>query len=63
NVNYEKSVIEVAEQNYNNEPWQEDYARTIEFVNQGGNYWLLDGYLLGWKHIHNQADRRAAKEN
>ncbi|MGD2053656.1 MAG: CHAP domain-containing protein [Gammaproteobacteria bacterium] len=62
-VDYENGVIEVAEQNYNNQPWAGDHARTIEFVKQGNSYWLLDGYLLGWKHIHNQADRRAAKEN
>jgi glutathionylspermidine amidase/synthetase len=63
NVNYEKGEIEVAEQNYNNEPWHEDYARTIEFVNKEGNYWLLDGYLLGWKHVQNQAGRAQANQN
>ena len=50
-ADYEKGVIEVGEQNYNNEPWPEDYARTVEFIKKGDNYWLLDGYLLGWKHV------------
>jgi hypothetical protein len=50
-VDYENGVIEVGEQNYANEPWPEDYARRIEFIKKGDNYWLLDGYLLGWKHI------------
>lgn len=50
-VDYENGVIEVGEQNYANEPWPEDYARRIEFIKKGDNYWLLDVYLLGWKHI------------
>lgn len=49
-VDYEKGIVEVGEQNYENVPWQEDYARTIELVKKDDNYWLLDGYLLGWKH-------------
>jgi glutathionylspermidine amidase/synthetase len=53
NVNHEKGFIEVGEQNYSNEPWPEDYARTIQLIKKGENYWLLDGYLLGWKHIQN----------
>jgi hypothetical protein len=53
-VDYENGVIEVAEQNYNNQPWAGDHARTIEFVKQGNSYWLLDGYLLGWKHVNDQ---------
>jgi hypothetical protein len=52
-VNHEKGFIEVGEQNYSNEPWPEDYARTIQLIKKGENYWLLDGYLLGWKHIQN----------
>ncbi len=53
-VDYENGVIEVGEQNYNNEPWPEDYARTIELITKGDNFWLLDAYLLGWKHVINQ---------
>lgn len=50
-VDYKKSIIEVGEQNYNNEKWPDDYTRAIEFVKKGVNYWLLDRYLIGWKHI------------
>lgn len=50
-VDYEKGVIEVGEQNYKNDVWPDDYARAIKFIKNGDNYWLLDGYLLGWKQI------------
>ena len=53
-TDYANGVIEVGEQNYNNEPWPEDFARKIELVRKGDNYWLLDGYLLGWKHARDQ---------
>lgn len=52
-VDQKKGIIEVGEQNYNNEMWPDDHARTIEFVEKSGNYWLLDRYLIGWKHIIN----------
>lgn len=52
-VDYGNGVIEVGEQNYNNEPWPEDFSRKIELVRKGDSYWLLDGYLLGWKHASN----------
>ena len=52
-ADYGNGVIEVGEQNYNNEPWSEDFSRKIELVRKGDNYWLLDGYLLGWKHANN----------
>jgi len=50
-VDLEKGEVKVAEQNYNNTPWPGDYARNIVLYNNNGHYWLLDGYLLGWKHI------------
>ena len=51
-------LVEVSEQNFNNESWPDDYARKITFIKQDGKYWLLDGYLLGWKHakIQGSAD-------
>lgn len=49
-TDYEGGVIAVGEQNYTNEPWPDDYSRKIELVRDAGNYWLLDKYLLGWKH-------------
>lgn len=42
--------LRVAEENYRNEAWPGDYAREIDLVVQDGRYWLLDAYLLGWKH-------------
>jgi glutathionylspermidine amidase/synthetase len=50
-TDFDDGVIEVAEQNYTNEPWTDDYSRKIELVRHEGNYWLLDKYLLGWKHL------------
>ena len=50
-TDYEDGVIAVAEQNYNNEPWPDDYSRKIELVRREGNYWLLDKHLIGWKHL------------
>ena len=50
-ADYENGVIKVAEQNYNNQPWPDEYSRKIGLVMREGNYWLQDKYLLGWKHI------------
>lgn len=44
-------LIKVAEQNFSNDKWSADYARAIDFLEKEGKYWLLDGYLLGWKHV------------
>ena len=50
-ADYEAGHIKVAEQNYRNLPWANDYARKIELIKRADNYWLLDSYLLGWKHL------------
>jgi glutathionylspermidine amidase/synthetase len=42
--------LRVAEENYLNQPWPGDYARAIDLVVRDGRYWVLDPYLLGWKH-------------
>lgn len=44
-------MIKVAEQNFSNNKWPADYARTVDFVEKEGKYWLLDAYLLGWKRV------------
>ena len=49
-MDVKNGLIEVSEQNFSNESWPDDYARKITLIKKGGNYWLLDGYLLGWKH-------------
>lgn len=53
-IDINNGLVEVSEQNFNNEYWPDDYARKIMLIRKGGNYWLLDGYLLGWKHAKTQ---------
>lgn len=47
-------TIRVLEQNFNNTKWPGDYARSIPYIVRHGHYWILDAYLLGWKHITKQ---------
>ncbi len=49
-VDLKKGLIKVGEQNYNNKPWPGNYARSIQLYKKGDHYWLLDAYILGWKH-------------
>jgi hypothetical protein len=49
-VDEANGFIEVGEQNYSNEPWPGNFARKIELVIQGDECWLMDEYLIGWKH-------------
>jgi hypothetical protein len=50
-VDRNKRLIRVGEENYQNKKWPANYARSIEFIARNGRYWLLDAYLLGWKKI------------
>lgn len=50
-VNHKKGIIEVGEQNYSNMIWPGNYSRKIELIKKDDIYWLLDKYLLGWKHV------------
>jgi hypothetical protein len=50
-VDLRSGAIRVAEQNLRNEKWPDNYSRAIPLVVHEGNYWLLDAYLIGWKHI------------
>ena len=50
-VNTAEGMIEVAEQNFANSKWPGGYARKIEMVQHNGKNWLLDPYLIGWKHV------------
>ncbi len=50
-VNEADGYVTVAEQNFSNKPWVADYARKIPLLRRGDTYWLLDGYLIGWKRI------------
>lgn len=49
-VDKNKKVIYVGEENLKNIRWPGNYARSIPFVRRDGHYWLLDAYLVGWKH-------------
>lgn len=49
-VDATQSILRVGEQNFDNRPWPARYARSIPFVQQNSRYWVLDAYLLGWKH-------------
>lgn len=53
-VDEDKHTIDVAEENFKNTKWPDGYARQIPYVEHDGKYWLLDGYLLGWKHVTKQ---------
>ena len=50
-VDIKGGTVDVSEQNFNNQLWTHDYARQIKLIKNGEKYWLLDGYLLGWKHV------------
>ncbi len=50
-VDEQKHQVYVGEQNFNNQIWEGDYARTIPYVKRDDEIWLLDAYLLGWKRV------------
>ena len=50
-VDIKNGILEVGEQNFNNQSWSNKYARKINLITRNNQYWLLDAYLLGWKHI------------
>ena len=43
-------LISVGEQNFYNQPWPGTHARRIEYIEKDGQIWVLDPYLIGWKH-------------
>ena len=53
-VDSQSHTVQVIEQNFNNTKWPKDYARSIPYVRHDNKIWLLDAYLLGWKHVTNQ---------
>ena len=50
-VDLKGGIIEVGEQNYNNKVWNGDFSRKVNLIKKNDVYWLLDKYLLGWKHL------------
>lgn len=53
-VDIQNNSIKVAEQNFNNDQWHGDFARTITFHVENNRFWILDPYLIGWKRIGDQ---------
>jgi hypothetical protein len=53
-VDSQSHTVQVIEENFNNTKWPKDYARSIPYVRHDNKIWLLDAYLLGWKHVTNQ---------
>ncbi len=47
-----KKTIMLGEQNYKNTRWPSDFARQVDFIVKDGRYWVLDPYLIGWKHAN-----------
>ena len=51
------SYVKVAEQNFDNKPWQGNFARKIDLIRKVDGYWLLDGYMLGWKRVAGESNK------
>jgi len=50
-VDRDQNLIKVGEQNFDNQGWHGAYAREVEYIRKDGRYWMLDPYLIGWKHV------------
>ncbi len=50
-IDEKQQLIQVAEQNYANVTWQQNYAREIAYIKNDERVWLLDSYLIGWKRV------------
>jgi len=48
-VDSKRSIVRVAEQNYKNTRWPDNYSREIIMTHKDGRYRILDEHLLGWK--------------
>ena len=48
-VDKNKQLIFLAEQNYKNEKWSGDAARTVRYINKENKIKVLDKHLIGWK--------------
>ena len=63
NVDDALGLIQVAEQNFTNDAWSGDHARKIEIVKRGDAYWVLEPYILGWKHLQHHDESIKAVVN
>lgn len=49
NVDIGSGTVSTAEQNYGNKYQVAGHKRSIAMYQKDNAYWLLDGYLIGWK--------------
>lgn len=56
-IDNKHSLIEVAEQNYQNRYQSPNHRRQITFIEKNNNYWLQDFLIVGWKQSDTN-DRR-----
>lgn len=56
-INEERETLQLAEQNYFNTKWDNNFSREISFITKGDKFWLLDAYLIGWKRVMQKADK------
>ncbi len=50
-VDTDMKLIKVAEQNFANSKWENNYSRKINYLKKDGQVWVLDQYLIGWKRV------------
>jgi len=50
-VDLQRGLISVCEQNFANQYQGPGHKRRIPLITNADLYWLLDGYLIGWKQI------------
>ena len=50
-VESDHQQVLVGEQNFDNDPWPQQFARAIPYVQHNNGYWLLDPYIIGWKRV------------
>ena len=55
-IDPKKQILRVAEQNYENMHWQENFAREIKYIKHDDQYWLLDAHLIGWKRVERRSN-------
>ncbi|MEN8205953.1 MAG: CHAP domain-containing protein [Pseudomonadota bacterium] len=49
-VDPKENLIKVGEQNFNNRHWPASHARQIDYIKKDDGYWILDPFIIGWKH-------------
>ncbi|MDH5424993.1 MAG: CHAP domain-containing protein [Gammaproteobacteria bacterium] len=50
NIDKQNNKLYIAEQNYSNKKWPGDYSRAVDYIIKDKRFWVLDEYLIGWKH-------------